>query len=119
MVTISLSEENMQRLEHAFAGKLLLRQEIAISNRQLTQLITAHLFTHSQTIQHERLAHVCQRCGNKRRSLFRMMRCARCQKQHLYCRNCIDMGRVMACKPLYYWTGQQPMWPNVEEPCVW
>ena len=119
MVTISLSEENMQRLAHAYAGKLLLRQEIAISNRQLTQLITAHLFTPIQSIQRKRLSHVCQRCGNKRRSLFGMMRCARCQKRHLYCRNCIDMGRVMACEPLYYWTGQQPMWPSVEEPCVW
>src|SRR5690625_3995844 len=119
MVTISLSEEYMQRLAHAYAGKLLLRQEIAISHRQLTQLLTAHLFTPIQSIQRKRLSHVCQRCGNKRHSLFGMMTCARCKKRHLYCRNCIDMGRVMACEPLYYWTGQQPIWSNVEKPCVW
>lgn len=116
-----LSEENMQLLAHAYAGKLLLRPEIAISDRHFTQLLTAHLFAPIQAIQRKRFSHIhiCQRCGNKKRSLFGMMNCARCQKRHLYCRNCIDMGRVMACEPLYYWTGQQPAWSNVENPCVW
>ncbi|MGM8212546.1 DEAD/DEAH box helicase [Virgibacillus sp. W0430] len=29
------------------------------------------------------------------------------------------MGRVLACEPLYYWTGAAPQWPKHANPCNW
>ena len=59
------------------------------------------------------------RCGNEKPSLFATIPCHRCHKIHLYCRKCIEMGRVIECEPLYQWNGAHPNWPHHEAPCSW
>lgn len=53
----------------------------------------------------------CNRCGNTTPTLFSSFSCSRCgEVQCHYCRNCIMMGRVSECTPLYSWSG-----PSIQE----
>src|SRR5690625_7403566 len=61
----------------------------------------------------------CLRCNNQKPSLFADIPCARCKKTHKYCRNCINMGRVMECELLYYWSGPNYPWPAHLDPSSW
>lgn len=95
-----------------YIGKLLLQNEIP------SQAFSSS-FTKIPAIRKKFIHYECQRCGNKKRSLFGKMPCARCRKEHLYCRSCIQMGRVMECEALYYWSGEQPTWTYHESPLTW
>lgn len=59
------------------------------------------------------------RCGNTSLQYFSEYPCGICQKTHLYCRNCIQMGRISECKPLYSWNGTEARWPEHANPLTW
>lgn len=106
-------------LSQRYAGKRLLRREILIDDPLFEHLLNAGYLTPKLSIQ-TKWSHVqCQRCGNQKQSLFGKMPCYQCKKSHVYCRKCIEMGRVMACLSLYEWTGPEPYWPNHPNPCTW
>ena len=44
----------------------------------------------------------CRRCGFQQLTAFQ---CAKCKGTCLYCRHCIQMGRVSSCSELITWTG--------------
>mgnify|MGYP006315420739 FL=1 len=44
----------------------------------------------------------CRRCGNKQLTAFQ---CAKCNGTCLYCRQCIQMGRISSCSELITWSG--------------
>ncbi|WP_232828001.1 MULTISPECIES: DEAD/DEAH box helicase [Paraliobacillus] len=104
-----------------FVGKLLLREEMDLSDEALASLLKQnHLRKISAITPSFNGKHYqCRRCGNKQNYHFATIPCARCQKAHVYCRNCIEMGRVMMCTPLYYWTGPQPIFTQQNKPCKW
>ncbi len=102
-----------------YAGKLLLRNEIPLDENTFQQMLSAKLFTPVPSITRKKFRYHCRRCGNQERKLFADIPCQLCHKTHVYCRNCIEMGRVMECKSLYYWSGNKPVWPVHENPCTW
>lgn len=116
---IDLTAVEVQKLAQRYAGKLLLRNEIIMPHKQFEHLLANDFFIITSSIKQTLFTNQCQRCGNKKRSLFGMIACSLCQKTHLYCRKCIEMGRIMACEPLYYWSGPHPIWPRVKKPCIW
>lgn len=61
----------------------------------------------------------CIRCGNTSKYYFSEYPCGICQQKHLYCRNCIQMGRISECKPLYRWNGAEVHWPKHSNPLTW
>ncbi|MCD7034455.1 DEAD/DEAH box helicase [Metabacillus sp. GX 13764] len=58
----------------------------------------------------------CARCHVKEQRFYAVFYCASCHKDCRYCRNCLMMGRVSECTPLYRWTGS----PNKtdKQPCL-
>lgn len=50
----------------------------------------------------------CGRCLNEMQHEFIEFDCARCEKKCVYCRHCINMGRVSNCTTLITWHGPQP-----------
>lgn len=102
-----------------YAGKILLRSEIDLPDPLFMQLLKAHFFQQKPSMTITRFTITCNRCGNKKKSLIGTIPCQQCHKTHPYCRQCIEMGRVLACQPLYVWTGIQPKWPNIEHPITW
>lgn len=45
--------------------------------------------------------YICKRCGNRNKALFSAHHCVRCEKQCLYCRQCIAFGKIRACSQFY------------------
>lgn len=117
--SFQLSHKQELKLAYRFFGKLLLRKEIPLPDDLFQQLITHRYFTPTQSIKKSFWQIKCQRCNNQKRSLFARFPCELCKEQHIYCRKCIEMGRVIECEPLYYWTGLQPTYPPIDEPCTW
>ncbi|WP_058306680.1 DEAD/DEAH box helicase [Gracilibacillus massiliensis] len=101
------------------AGKLLLPQEIPLSTATISYLHRTNQIKKHPSIEQKYNRYQCLRCGNRKQSLFANLPCARCQSQHLYCRNCIATGRVLACEHLTTWTGDPPKWPKQVNPCNW
>ncbi|WP_255259556.1 DEAD/DEAH box helicase family protein [Lentibacillus sp. CBA3610] len=106
-------------LSQRYAGKLLLRREILIDDPLFEHLLNANYFTPKVSILKKWSMYQCQRCGNQKQSLFGDIPCYHCKTSHVYCRKCIEMGRVMECLPLYEWTGPEPDWPVYANACTW
>lgn len=106
-------------LYHQYAGKLLLREEILLEESFFQTLLEANKFTKITSIVKNKWSYICKRCNNGKRSLFAEIPCARCERTHVYCRKCIEMGRILACESLYLWTGEQPKWPVHHAVCLW
>lgn len=62
----------------------------------------------------------CNRCGNRKRYLFASHFCNKCEKQCMYCRNCIQMGKASECKRIVLWRGEPfEMLPPAEPILQW
>ena len=101
-----------------YAGKLLLRQEIPLTEGQIETLVTSSVFTKVDSIEPHLWGHRCRRCGNKAAHLFGLLPHKICKKECRYCRACIQMGRILECEPLYAGSPQVE-WPVYEHPCAW
>src|SRR5690625_2408381 len=117
--SINFSQEKKLELAYRFYGKLLLRKEIPLQDDFFQQLISHRYFTPTTSIQKGLFKATCLRCNNQKRSLFAKFPCYTCADEHIYCRKCIEMGRVIECEPLYYWTGPSPIYPQIDDPCTW
>lgn len=114
------TENNYVReLARRYGGKLLLQSEIAIPEVIFHKLLSYSYFTPLSSIEKNIHKTSCRRCTNEKPSLLRNMICAKCSKTHLYCRKCINMGRVLACEKLYYWSGINYTWEKHINPCTW
>ncbi len=121
----SVSPEKILPLSHSslredpivqhLSGKLLLKEELPPNLKEpyLSQLQRLDAIDQSKN------SPVCNRCGNNKKYLFGLIPCSRCHQTHVYCRNCLQTGRVLACEKLYFWAGVQPKWINQSEPCTW
>lgn len=110
----------MTHYTNRFAGRLLLRDELDLTDPEFTRLLKTNQLTPTQPIKRHYLSHQCQRCGNTTKHLFGKIPCSNCRVTHPYCRKCIQMGRIMSCTPLYEWRGQSPVWPTqTEHPLAW
>ncbi|MBM7618374.1 competence protein ComFA [Bacillus tianshenii] len=88
-------------LHQFLTGKRLLPEELPFTNDLIKhQHQNGYLHFH-----HGVKDYICNRCGNKDRELFASFHCARCKKECVYCRKCIQMGRVSECTPLINWNG--------------
>lgn len=110
---------NEEILARVFAGKQLLRTEIPLSEDFFQHLLSENFFQAIPSFDNKKLTKQCRRCGNDKQSLLGIIPCEICHQTHLYCRKCIEMGRVMVCEPLYIWTGARPDWPIHDHPCTW
>src|SRR5690625_3533368 len=100
-------------------GKLLLYDELNLEPKQVMELTAQKMLRKTPAIIQNKYTHTCLRCNNRKVSLFGKIPCAKCNKEHIYCRHCIMMGRVMVCEHLYEWSGPDFTWPKTSNPCKW
>lgn len=112
------SNEQLLHLERRYGGKILTRNEIDLNDEDLSLLLPSY-FEPIRAIESNYLQTICRRCNNEDLSLFAKIPCHRCQKTHVYCRNCIQMGRIMECDSLYIWKASEYSWSKYERPLTW
>ncbi|USK49575.1 DEAD/DEAH box helicase [Bacillus sp. CMF12] len=119
---ISLNESYLfnNELQQLLHGKQLLLIDLPFPLEEIQSHYGNGNILYRKGIIKDKSKVVCARCGNKDRSLFSSFHCARCgEKECVYCRKCIMMGRVSACTPLISWCGPEPLQELVENPLVW
>lgn len=109
----------IQEIAKSLDGKLLSRQEIPFDSSTIDNLLKMNYLQTTPAIKKYLFIHQCSRCTNLKPKAFAKIPCGICQKSHVYCRNCIEMGRMMACESLYTWSGPAVMWPKQLNPCTW
>lgn len=111
--------QSIEKLARNYEGKFLLREEISLSLSEFNLLKQLHYFIPIKAIMKKGFTYCCTRCHNKDLHLFAELPCSRCDTVHVYCRNCIHMGRVLACENLYYWNGPKYPWEKHRHPITW
>ncbi|MEK5520184.1 DNA/RNA helicase, partial [Heyndrickxia sp. FSL W8-0423] len=110
-----MSAEFPSELQTFLTGRKLLQNEIPFPQKLITLHEKNGYISSTPGITTQK----CERCGNTATHLFAKFPCAKCQKECTYCRNCIMMGRVSTCTPLYQWTGPAPTIKIEESPLQW
>src|SRR5699024_9458961 len=101
-----------------YDGKLLLRREILVDDETFNDLLNRHYFTAVNSFISKSLFDRCVMCNNSNKALLGIIHCTKCNKLHIYCRNCIMMERVSTCELLYKWTGPPYPWKKHEDACT-
>ncbi|MFC7321878.1 DEAD/DEAH box helicase [Halobacillus campisalis] len=111
-------QEKISFSPEQIAGKLLTMQEFPFSPEDVNELVRQSILNKTPSIVTSNGKSVCQRCGNDRSYLFAVFPHSTCKNNTcLYCRNCIMMGRITQCEPLY--EGAAVVWPQHADPCRW
>lgn len=95
----------MDRLEAFFSGKIWLRDFTPFSEEQIERAIAKGdlLITKGITADGH-----CARCLEKSPHKILSYNCAKCGSVCLYCRHCIQMGRISSCTELISWASPSP-----------
>lgn len=110
-----LSVEFSPEIQSFLTGRMLLKDEIPFPEKLINQHQERGYIKTHPGITHQK----CERCSNTSPHLFAQFPCSRCHNVCTYCRNCIMMGRVSTCTPLYYWTGPPPIFQTIDSPLEW
>ena len=102
-----------------YAGKRLLRSEIPLSHHHFQSALRQQYFQPINPFKKSLFRTTCNRCGNQKQSLLGTIPCKRCNREHKYCRKCIQMGRVLECESLYEWIGPEPVRTKWMNPLAW
>lgn len=119
ILSYSLPDATLIQYARQYEGKLLLQNEYGLPSSLFKTFLNEQILSPVSPIKRTFLSAICQRCHNTKKHFFATIFCTHCQKNHLYCRHCLQMGRIMECTPLYYWTGPTVSWPKHQSPCTW
>ncbi|MEJ8778798.1 DEAD/DEAH box helicase [Pseudogracilibacillus sp. ICA-222130] len=106
-------------LQQFFTGKLLRKEELSLEEQSFQILWNNGYFKTHPAITKNKGTYMCHRCHNRKNHLFGVIPCQRCHKTHVYCRNCIMMGRMLQCDFLYEWIKSPYEWPKMKESLKW
>lgn len=85
----------------------LLTAETRCPQSNLDWLEEKGLVNRTPAIERKANGFTCCRCGVSHKRYFAHSPCEVCQKDCIYCRSCIMMGKATECGFLYEWTGPQ------------
>jgi len=95
-----------KKLQQHLQGKELLLTEIPFPVEEIQEHYEKGYNRINYGVRRKQQGLFCTRCGNVKSTLFSSFACAKCgEPQCHYCRNCIMMGRISECTPLYSWSG--------------
>ncbi|MDF2557379.1 MAG: box helicase [Bacillales bacterium] len=100
-------------LQEFLTGRALLDTEIPVEKEVLEDSVQKGFVVKIEGLVDGR----CMRCGNSDKHFLGEYPCFRCKTVCLYCRKCIEMGRISSCSKLYTWVGKPFTWPPSR--CHW
>lgn len=85
-------------------GRIWLKNHTPFHETDIKRAIAQNYFLIKEGIQTS--PHLkCNRCHNVDVNQFTQFDCTKCQKVCVYCRHCLNMGRISGCTKLLLWTG--------------
>ncbi|MDR7247818.1 DEAD/DEAH box helicase [Bacillus pumilus] len=107
-----MNMDKAMELGQHLQSRHLLTAETRCSQSDLDWLEEKGLVIRTPAIERKANGLICCRCGVSKNRYFAHSSCDKCQKDCVYCRSCIMMGKTTECGFLYEWTG-----PQMEEAC--
>lgn len=93
------------KLGEQLQSRHLLTAETRCLQSELDWLEEKGLVIRRPAIERKANGLICCRCGVSKNQYFAHSPCDKCQKDCVYCRSCIMMGKTLECEFLYEWTG--------------
>ncbi|MEG0258846.1 MAG: DEAD/DEAH box helicase family protein [Lysinibacillus sp.] len=88
-------------------GRIWLKEHTPFAAQDIECAINRRYFRMVEGIQTSAKL-VCNRCHNENQQQFIHFDCSKCLKKCVYCRLCLNMGRVSSCTQLLTWCGPKP-----------
>ncbi|TLS38508.1 DEAD/DEAH box helicase [Pseudalkalibacillus caeni] len=108
-----------KQIQRYLSGKQLLLEELPFSINTIYEHYLNGYITFVKPINQLNERFYCTRCGNDKANLFASFLCARCDRECMYCRNCIMMKRISQCTPLVEWVGPEMLFGNEDYKMEW
>ncbi|WP_273700884.1 DEAD/DEAH box helicase [Bacillus australimaris] len=102
-----MNMDKAMKLRQQLHSRHLLTVETMCPQSNLDWLEEKGLVNRTPAIEKKVNGFTCSRCGVSQMRYFAYSPCDVCQKNCVYCRSCIMMGKVTECGSLYEWTGPQ------------
>lgn len=99
--------DKVMELMRQLHSRHLLIAETRCPQSNLDWLEEKGLVNRTPAIERKANGFTCCRCGVSHKRYFAHSPCEVCQKDCVYCRSCIMMGKATECGFLYEWTGPQ------------
>ncbi|WP_269195676.1 DEAD/DEAH box helicase [Bacillus safensis] len=100
-----MNMDKAMELKRQLYSRHLLTVETRCSQSNLDWLEEKGLVNRTTAIERKADGFTCYRCGVSHKRYFAHSPCEECQKDCMYCRSCIMMGKATECGFLYEWTG--------------
>lgn len=100
------------KVQNFFAGRIWIKELAPFPQLLIETYIKRGYLKERPGIQMKTRRYRCERCHNEMQHEFIEFNCARCERTCVYCRHCINMGRVASCTTLLTWAGPQPRMAN-------
>lgn len=97
----SISSELYSHVKQRLYGKELLLQELQVTKKEIVPFLKRGLVTARIGVKRWKKGYICLRCGTNDLSYFGSHPCARSGQTCIYCRNCIQMGKISTCTLLF------------------
>ena len=85
-------------------GRVWLKEHTFFSKSEIERAIQYNYFQVIAGIQQQPSLR-CMRCYNDDLQQFTYFDCSKCEKICVYCRHCLNMGRISCCTKLLLWRG--------------
>lgn len=102
--------EELRAVHDYLAGRVMTIDRLPFSCAVVETAVREGFVARKQGVMKQNGAWCCQRCHCKDQGAYAAFPCAKCEKGCVYCRHCIQMGRVASCDDLLTWCG-----PNLYE----
>ncbi|MEY8846645.1 DEAD/DEAH box helicase [Bacillus safensis] len=102
-----MNMDKAMELMRQLHSRHLLTAETRCPQSNLDWLEEKGLVNRTPAIKRKANGFTCCRCGVSHKRYFAYSPCEVCQKDCVYCRSCIMMGKATECGFLYEWTGPQ------------
>ncbi|MFP7207669.1 DEAD/DEAH box helicase [Bacillus safensis] len=102
-----MNMDKAMELMRQLHSRHLLTAETRCPQSNLDWLEEKGLVNRTPAIERKANGFTCCRCGVSHKRYFAHSPCEVCQKDCIYCRSCIMMGKATECGFLYEWTGPQ------------
>ncbi|WP_412056895.1 DEAD/DEAH box helicase [Bacillus safensis] len=102
-----MNMDKVMELMRQLHSRHLLTAETRCPQYKLDWLEEKGLVNRTPAIERKANGFTCCRCGVSHKRYFAHSPCEVCQKDCVYCRSCIMMGKATECGFLYEWTGPQ------------
>ncbi|WMM30903.1 DEAD/DEAH box helicase [Shouchella clausii] len=114
-----MERKQLEAVRQCLNGRRLLLSELPFDREWIDYCLKNHYISSEPALFQSPSGWHCRRCGATASHLFSSHFCHICQRDCMYCRHCLKIGKVASCHSLFTWIKDEFFYPAKENACVW